>query len=206
MGDFESTTKRISDLFSDENKSLLKIFQSMTFLLKGTPYLLYGDELELKSRDKKLMRWDSTENCGFSSAAKKLNDNCENNVKLQRATGAGTTLTRIYKSMANLRKEPSFQWGSIELSNKDETEKGLISFMRKAQDFEGYIITANIGKETKNVDFKKFFDLKSQEKGKVAYFYSIENNNHEFQIHSEVMLDNILLKPGDFLVVKFENN
>ena len=198
MGDFESTNKRISNIISEENKNLLKIYQSLIFLLKGTPYLLYGDELEFKTGEK-FMKWDKTQNCGFSKNSTVLNSNCEKNVKLQKATGAGKTLTRLYKSMSELRNEPSFQWGRIEFIKKEEN---LIGFIREAEGFESYLIAANIGIETKNVDFKHFFDLKN-EKGNVSYFFSLENNNQEFSVDSEIFLDNILLKFGELLVVKF---
>ena len=198
LGDFESASKRISNLIDDDKKSLLKIYQSLIFLLKGTPFLLYGDELEFKTGDK-LMKWDNTPNCGFSSNSTAINANCENNVKLQKATGAGKTLSRLYKTMSDLRKEPSFQWGQIEFPKKEDN---LILFTREAEGFDSYIIAANTGKETKNIDFKHFFDLKN-EKGNVSYFYSLENNNHEFAVDSEIILDNVLLKFGELLVVKF---
>lgn len=198
LGDFESASKRISNLIDDDKKSLLKIYQSLIFLLKGTPFLLYGDELEFKTGDK-LMKWDNTPNCGFSSNSTAINANCEKNVKQQKATGAGKTLSRLYKTMSDLRKEPSFQWGQIEFPKKEDN---LILFTREAEGFDSYIIAANTGKETKNIDFKHFFDLKN-EKGNVSYFYSLENNNHEFAVDSEIILDNVLLKFGELLVVKF---
>jgi glycosidase len=197
VGDFELASKRISNLISGDKKSLLKIYQSLIFLLKGTPFLLYGDELEFKTGDK-LMKWDNSPNCGFSSNSTALNVDCEKNVKLQKATGAGKTLSRLYKTMSDLRKEPSFQWGQIEFPKKEEN---LILFKREAEDFDSYIIAANTGKETKNVDFKDLFNLKN-EKGNVSYFFSLENNNHEFAVDSEIILDNILLKFGELLVVK----
>ena len=122
------------------------------------------------------MKWDSSLNCGFSKNDTALNTNCDKNVKRQKATGAGKTLTRLYKSMSDLRKEPSFQWGRIEFPKKEEN---LIGFIREADGFESYIIVANTGKDTKNIDLKQKFNLKN-EKGNVSYFFSVESNNKEF--------------------------
>jgi glycosidase len=198
MGDFETSSKRISNMMGDASRDLLKIYQSLIFLLKGTPFLLYGDELEFKTGEK-FMKWDSTLNCGFSKNDTTININCDKNVKRQKATGAGKTLTRLYKSMSDLRKEPSFQWGRIEFPKKEEN---LIGFIREADGFDSYIIVANTGKDTKNIDLKHLFNLKN-EKGNVSYFFSVESNNQEFPIDSEIMLDNILLNFGELLVVKF---
>jgi glycosidase len=202
LGDFELNNQRISGLVQDKDKSLLKIYQSLVFLLKGTPYLLYGDELEFKGEDKH-MRWDNSMNCGFSENKTIVvsNADCGVNVKRQKATGAGNTLTRLYKTMITLRNEPAFQWGEIKFSN---VEPNLIAFIRKAERFESFIVVSNTDRnQTKNVDLQKLFNIKAVT-GKVAHFFSIDQFNQEFQVDKEITMDNILLKFGELLVVKFD--
>ena len=199
LGDFVPTTKRIGDLFAAKTSAIQNIYHSLTFLLKGTPFLMYGDELEFKSGDKQ-MKWDNTPSCGFSNNASTLEStNCDKNVKRFSATGAGHTLPRIYKSMADLRKNPSFQWGKITFDEKEP----LITFARQAEGFESFLVVANLENEAKIVDFEKMLNI-STETGKVAYFYSVEESkSHEFKVDSEIKLDNIFLKHGELLVVKF---
>ena len=198
------TSKRITDnakFKKDDN--LLKMYHAITLLLKGTPYVLYGDELEFETSDKH-MKWDNSVNCGFSVNSTVQADNCKKNVKSSSATGAGNTLTRIYKTMSDLRKEPSFQWGTIVFNNNtDEEAKNLVAFKREAERFEIYLIAANYDTKAKIIDFKKMFNIDA-ELGKVVYFSSTEKDNHEFKVGNELKLDNILLKQGELLVVSFK--
>ena len=192
------------DSFKDEaTRAISKMIHSIFFLLKGTPFTLYGDEIEFNKEDK-LMQWDKTINCGFSTDNKtKSESSCEKNVKKSMAAGAGKTLTRIYRELSALRQEPSFRWG--ELIIDDNPNDHIISFVREAKRFEGYIVAANADSRPIAVDFKKKYDTPVN--GTVSYFYSIKSEyNNEFQVNQVVPLNNILLKYGEFLVLKYNKD
>lgn len=187
--------------FSSERKKLdnsdnLQIFHSLVLLLKGTPFVLYGDEIE---SDDLYMRWDNSNNCGFSeNNVSLIVQNCEHNVKKYLARGE--TLPRIYEKLNSLRQEPSFSWGSIKFADQDNH---LISFVRKADGFDGYLVIANTGDKEETMDFKKIFGLSHQE-ATVEYFLSKNDQfKNDFKKNDTIQLNNIYLKKGELLVLKY---
>jgi hypothetical protein len=197
LGDFN--WKRLSEHFTDE--SLIHLYHSIALLLKGTPMILYGDEIELKDNDL-FMKWNNQINCGFSSSNAKSNQiECSNNVGMKLARGE--TLPRIYKKLSKLRQEPSFSWGEIYFPS--DKHNNLISFVRKANGFDGYLVVANTGKSESSVDFKKLFkDL--SDNARVEYFYSYNNEFKDaYKFNDIIKLNNIYLKKGEILVAKFDN-
>lgn len=197
LGDFKS--QRLSEKIKDE--SLLNLYHSIVLLLKGTPIVLYGDEIELNQNDE-FMKWNNENNCGFSSSNVSKQANCDNNVRKKLARGE--TLPRIYKKLSALRQEPSFSWGAISFPENNQ-QNGLVSFVRKADGFDGYLVVANTGKSESAVDFRSLFkNLNSQ--ATVEYFYSNNNNfKNDFKFNDTIQLNNIYLKQGELLVTKFSN-
>jgi len=197
LGDFQSP--RLSEKINDN--SLLNLYHSIALLLKGTPIVLYGDEIELSKNDE-FMKWNNEINCGFSSSNVSKQVNCDNNVRKNLARGE--TLPRIYKKLSILRQEPSFNWGDISFPDHYH-QSNLVSFVRQAADFDGYLVVANTGKIESAVDFKSLFkDLNTQ--ATVEYFFSNNNNfKNDFKFNDTVQLNNIYLKQGELLVAKFSN-
>jgi hypothetical protein len=117
------------------------------------------------------------------------------------AVGAGKTLTRLYKELSVLRQEPSFRWGELRI--EDNPNEPIISFAREAKGFDCYLVAANTENRPIAVDFKKKYDTSVN--GTVSYFDSIKSEyNNEFQVNQVVPLNNILLKNGEFLVLKYQ--
>lgn len=195
----EYQTERISRLIN--NKKQLQVTHGLLLLLKGTPFLMYGDELELSKTDE-FMRWDSSVNCGFSSNTSLSVGSCENSVQDSSSHGAGQNLIRMYEKLAMLRKEPSFSWGDIKI--EIEKTENIVSFVREAEGFEGYLVAANVNKKSGSTDFKTLHNIPKN--ATVSYFYSDnESSSNEFSVGLEVFTERIILKPGELLVVKFDN-
>ncbi len=59
------------------------------------------------------MKWDRSLKCGFSSnkSVDIGTGDCSNSANDLTSHGAGHNLVRMYKDLAELKKEPSFQWG-----------------------------------------------------------------------------------------------
>ena len=170
--------------------------------------MLYGDELGMKHlpniNTSDLMKWDSSNLCGFSTLNKTLvlnrlsDKNCNDNAQIAFAHGAGQTLAQIYKELAKLRQEPSFQWGQI--TTPMDKSNTLITFVREAKGFKGYLVAINF---STNKSLVVYEDLPVN--GIVKYFYT-DPSTHSKQliIGAEVVLSNILLKPGEMIVVEFD--
>lgn len=190
---------RISSVIKDKKR--LEATHGIILLLKDTPFVLYGDEIELKGKNA-YMKWDSSVNCGFSSnSTMGISSDCENSVRDLTAHGAAKNLIRIYKKLALLRKEPSFSWGSVQLN---ENADNILSFVREADGFDGYLVAANVAdKKSGATDFMALHNIPKN--GTVSYFYTNnELSAKEFGIGLEVSTERILLKPGELLVVKFD--
>jgi glycosidase len=175
-----------------------------SLLLKGTPFILYGDEINLKSNsENRKMKWDSTLNCGFSSNKTEIAQDCTKNVEEELSHGAQNTLIRMYKSLSELRKENSFLFGQVLLGNVENEQ--IVSFRREATGFTGYIVAANVGDVQRSVNFKATLEV--PDKAEVVYFDSFENkNNNDFEIKKTVLTKGILLKPGEFIVLSFSRS
>lgn len=188
------------------NDNNLKIMHGFSLLLKGTPFILYGDEINLKSlgQDRK-MKWDSTPSCGFSGnadLAKNITD-CDKSVEEELAHGAGNTLIRMSKSLSELRQENSFLFGEVKLPDVENEQ--IISFVREATGFTGYIVAANVGSVQRSVNLKT--SLSVPDKAEVVYFDWFEKkNNNDFELKKTVSTKAILLQPGEFIVLSFSRS
>ena len=60
------------------------------------------------------------------------------------------TLVQLYKELSCLRNEPSLSWGDVKFN---QTDHQIVSFVREATGFEGFLVAANTGKEAQTVDF-----------------------------------------------------
>lgn len=189
---------------TDTSEKNVKITHGFALLLKGTPFILYGDEINLKSSDnKRIMKWDSSFNCGFSRNNTELIQECSKNIEEELSHGAENTLIRMYKSLSELRKQNSFLFGQVKLGNVESEQ--IIYFSREATGFPGYIVAANVGDVQKSVNLKTTLDV--PDKAEVVYFDSFENKkNNDFEIKKTVLTKGILLKPGEFIVLSYSRS
>lgn len=194
----EYTSERLKNFVN--NAKQLPIIHGMLLLTKGTPFILYGDELEFDNEDK-FMKWDNTVSCGFSKNAS-VATHCDNSFQNAFSHGADLNLFGMYKKLTQLRKEPSLSWGHVKFA-EDQSNANIISFVRQADGYDGYLIAANLLSKSNSIDFKSLHNL-SEANGLVSYFYS-ESSSDKFKIDTEVSIERIILKPGEILVVKLVN-
>lgn len=186
----------------------VKIVHGISLLLRGTPFLDYGDEIYLKSQaEKRYMKWDSTHSCGFTTdKTVSLNNDCNNTVAEELSHGAGNTLIRMYKSLNNLRAKNSFLFGEIKLPSSDLKDTGV--FVSEADRFEGFIVATNYGASKKSFNFRDLFSeiVELPAKAKVEYFdWYHPRKNSDFDTNKEVSTEAILLYPAEFLVLSYTN-
>lgn len=192
-------TQRIADLIHPD---VLTIYHSLLLLLKGSPIVLFGEEIGLSQTNPR-MKWDMSPNCGFSqNKTFASNFMCHLNVKASLAHGSGETLLKIFKELIKLRREPSLNWGKI-FVHKTDVKSKMVSYLRQADGFDGYLITANLGdNEQELVDLAQHFKLKS-DAATVVYFYSVDPVGHDdFKINNSVSASQIMLYPKQFLILK----
>lgn len=201
--------KTIEDLYTNNTSvwpsvslggSLEKSTQGVLLLLRSTPFIEYGNEIKLVTPKEgtKLMRWDSSSNCGFTLNKTLSSQSCDHNVEEELSHGAGNTIIRMFKELENLRKFPSFQFGEIKFPKTNI--ENISTFVREASGFDGFLVATNTGTQQKSINFGSYFDLPV--KALVVYFDSDKVNN-DFTIGTEVNLERILLKNGEFLVLSF---
>lgn len=182
--------------------SLLKIYHSLVLLLKGSPLVLYGDEIALDKQNPR-MKWESSGNCGFSpNKTSTLKSNCQVSVKASLAHGSGETLLKIYQELIKLRKEPSINWGKVYV-NKNVTDSNVISYLRQADGFDGYLIVANVANsQPEFVDLVQRHQLRS-DVAQVVFFHSNSPTNHDdFKENNTVSASHIMLNPYQLLILK----
>lgn len=205
IGNYEAS--RLSTVLE---KNLYDIANSLVLLLKGTPVLLAGDEIRLKGRNEieKYMQWDNSEGCGFTENKQvahyfKNVTGCKNAVlnSIAHTTG-GKSLVKIYNELSELRRKPSLSWGEVKFNSSIP----VVSFVREAAGFAGYLVAANTGMTPETIDFAANLGIPNE--GTLAYFYSPDDmvTSDEFVIGEEISLDNVLLRQGQLLVAEFSRN
>ena len=81
----------------------------------------------------------------------------------------------------------------------------MVSFVRKAVGFDGYLVAANVdGVSSGSIDFESLHDIPNN--GTVEYLYADDLTSiKELGAGSQVMTGKIILKPGELLVVRFDD-
>lgn len=175
-------------------------------LLKGTPFILYGDELEFNKSDKTMI-WDNTPPaCGFTTSnttTSSSSSKCSKSVKHSLSHGSGDTLLKLYQNLVKLRlKEPSFNWGKLDTSNNNDDKVNVISYVREADRFDGFLVCANLDKDKHLVDFKARHSIPNE--ASVEFYYAASGmKSEDFTAKAKIRVDNVQLKSGDFLVLRF---
>ena len=188
-------------------------------LLKGSPLLMYGDELGLKGENA-YMLWDSSNGCGFTSEktlgefiqqekAAESNDDphqkgenlCEKTV--EKALASSNSPAFLYKSLTKLREEPSLSWGDVQISA--ENKQDLISFVRHAKGFDAFLVATNVGENEHVYNLQAKHE--TPKSAKVTYFYSDNQARlNSFKVGESQETDKVFLKPGELLILSFKRN
>ena len=185
--------------------SLNSLAQTVLILLRGTPIVLYGDELGLKSTivngklEQPYMEWDSSQNCGFSTKNTTIfSSKCDTSVLFNTAHGAGDTKYDLFTNLVKLRSKESFMFGKIQILN----EKNVFSFIRTATGFTPYLVMAHFNKDYQAPELINFHGVHNiQLNAAVEYYFSNNNYNQDFIIGKKITTDRILIKYGEIIIL-----
>ncbi len=140
---------------------LARIAATVQMLLPGIPFVYYGEEIGMGSRNRYQydwalrtpMQWDSSEHSGFSTSEKivprKVNREYKKiNVALQE--GDEQSLLNFYRSIIALRNDnATLQTGSVEFVN---ISSDVVAFTRTLEGEEPIHVVVNIGKRKVALD------------------------------------------------------
>jgi len=154
------------------------------------------------------MQWSGEENSGFSTSNATwlpvAPDYQANNVKAQLAHGAGVSNLEVYSQMTLLRQEPSFQWGAIEKAVVDEN---IVSYVRQASGFNGYLVAINFGKNAATVNFHASNPSYVPLDGVIATHtanFDLATRSSDYGIGNVADLTGVYLKPKEGVVFWWE--
>jgi len=123
----------------------------------------------------------------------------------QLAHGAGLTSLKIYGQLGNLRKEPSFQWGRLNVG----VAENILFYIRQATGFPGFLVAMNLGPTRSTVDFiNSAPDGVSvpKEATVMANTGNFAGSSGEFDIGKKVALSNLLLKAKQGVIFKWDKD
>ena len=200
-GDLDAT--RISNLFKDNKLS--KLLNGIVLLIKGTPFVMFGDELELKGTSEidKIMQWDDSLGCGFTDDLDigehfQSSTDCANNAQ---NLGANS-LIELYKALSKLRQEASFAWGNMNtLLNNNEH---LIAFAREAKGHDKYLVVVNTGENSETVSLHDKYGLPAT--GAIVYSYLAGEKGVDRKLNQVININEISVESAELLIVKIKKN
>ena len=200
-GDLDAT--RISNLFKDNKLS--KLLNGVLLLIKGTPFVMFGDELELKGTSEidKIMQWDDSLGCGFTDDLDigehfQSSTDCANNAQNVQAN----SLVELYKALSKLREERSFAWGDMNtLLNNNEH---IIAFAREAKGHDKYLVIVNTGEHSETVSFQDKYALPAT--GAIVYSYSAGETGVGRKLNQVMNINEIAVESAELLIVKIKKN
>ncbi|XP_033743449.1 alpha-glucosidase-like [Pecten maximus] len=191
--------------------------------LPGTPTSYYGDEIGMqdvfyafnetrdpaglhfgkegyqgRSRDpeRSPMQWSSDINAGFSTGTPWLHvhkDFTRTNVKME--TADPNSLLNLYRTLAKLRKYPSFQNRKLDYA---VTNDNVVSYIRVARGWTKYLVLINFGSTGSTDDYSKS-PVDSTSGRIVAKTNNF--NSSDIDIGHTISLTEVTLQPGQGLVV-----
>ena len=176
-------------------------------MLRGTPIILYGDELGVKSTIinntivQPYMQWNSKINCGFTTNnSVNVNSNCNSSVQLNTAHGSGYTEHDLFTHLVKLRLKESFLFGKNLILN----ETNVFAFTRTAEGFASYLVVAHFNTLNNGAHLINFNETYGTPLNAVVeYYYSLDDLiNNDFLVGNNVTTDRILLKYGQILILE----
>ena len=125
-------------------------------------------------------------------------------VQTQRAAGAGTTALEVFALTSGLRKKPSFLWGDLHMIDAADE---VLSYVRKAHGFTGYLAAFNFGDHAATPDFIGANDQLITEYGKiVATTANVKGDRYvDFKIGNRVRLHGFFLRPNEGVIFQLED-
>ncbi|KAM4617305.1 amino acid transporter heavy chain SLC3A2 [Discoglossus pictus] len=194
---------QVGRLASLVQEKLLRAYMLLLFTLPGTPIMRYGDEIGLKDQPDLLspqqstyMRWDDTDQGGFSTKQVLAEPDINNVTFSAQETDKGSLLT-LYKRLSELRgKERSLLHGDfVSLAGTAQSW----AYLRSWDQNERFISALNFD-PTGTVDMTlKGEDLPEQ--GTVVL-----SSDPQRKEGSSVSLLSLKLSPGEALLLKFPYN
>lgn len=198
---------------SNVDARFIDAFNLLLLTLKGTPMVLYGDELGMKdvtpgnrssAKTQSVMQWESGALGGFTTAQRakySVNGDVDTvNVKHQLALGHDSSSLLAFKSFVELRSNNSFVYGEMEGFSGSN---GLVSFVRKAEGHPSFLIAVNLGEH----DVIAPASASRPKDGTKAVVVVTTPGAHEgFKVGTKLDFENdkpnLLLKPGVGVVIK----
>lgn len=173
-----------------------RLAHALVLLLKGTPFTLFGDEIELEGKNEieNTMQWSKTAlGCGFTDHEEVGNffqssTNCAN--------AGHNGLIDMYRNLTKLREGAAFSSGDIKLLGKQE----VIAFTRSStQNNQVYLVLVNTSDRTveTNLDMELLPGT-----GSVAYSFS-SSGGSKHKVGENLDKEEVSVSPGELLVVKF---
>ena len=106
--------------------------------------------------------------------------------------------------MTLLRQEPSFQWGVFEDAEVDEN---ILSYVRQAEGFKGYLVALNFGGNAVTVDFHaanpEFVPIDGVVAAHTANF-DLPSRSEDYSVGNVADLTGVYLKPKEGVVFWWE--
>jgi alpha-amylase len=143
----------------------LKLAAGLLLTLPGVPFLYYSEEIGMpngegnKDEEKRTpMRWDDSENAGFSSATPWYPFSTEDgSITVAAQEADPDSLLGYYKTMIALRKEhPALYQGATEVLETDEN--ALLAFRRSTEE-QNILVLANFGNGAQTFEVGQAEDL-----------------------------------------------
>ncbi|CAF0980695.1 unnamed protein product [Brachionus calyciflorus] len=148
-------------------------------------------------------QWTNGKNSGFSSSDKTwlpINPNykflnVESQLKEYRSH------LKVFKDLVNLRRSPSFQWGSYKTIVVNDQ---IFSFLRRAYGFPPFLVVMNFSNSSTQVNLLINSDIAPR--GYVVYYHEGSSYNPsdyklEYKVKSPVLTKNVKLNPFDLLIL-----
>ncbi|GAB1600023.1 neutral and basic amino acid transport protein rBAT-like [Argonauta hians] len=179
----------------------LKALLTLQMLLPGTAFCHYGDEIGMSDATmtnitdalfaeqpnnketqfypyRAPMAWDST-NTEFSKGTPWLLTFYDNTVAAQTAHNNRDPYPSLkaFSDLNLLRSNASFLWGEFLSSYSN---KNIISFVRRAEGFPGYLVVVNLGKHKHTIHFSSYVTDVDLSKAEIV-FHSLPKQ-HKFQV------------------------
>ncbi len=205
MGEYDSL--RLKNTFGDNKLS--RLVHGLVLLLRGTPLVLFGDEIELTaaSEYENTMQWNSADQgCGFTSNSevgvffRGATNNCANNV--EETAKKSSSLIQLYQNLAPLRSEAAFQYGDVKTASQGN--ENVISFVRELKDHDSFLVAANAGDQAVTINFKEKHNLASST-AVVNVVYSInEDELADLKLDDNVQTNSVQVAAGQLLVLRLK--
>ncbi len=194
LGEFNS--HRIKSLYAS---NLFRLAHGLVLLIKGTPVVLYGDEIELQGRNEleNTMQFEKTIGCGFTES-QDIAEYFEKSTSCQNV--AYTDLKKMYADLRKIREEVAFSTGDLIMLEVE----GVVAFIRKVDNSkeDKYLVLVNTEDRAIELDLSRELVLNGEKnlQGSIVYYYSVDSRVRDM---TEIIgLKNVRVGPGEILVLK----